>query len=58
VVFDNVLVVITRNRYNDDILLDGQRLATWSTFRGYAIGWTPVSPEQHFIQVTNGKRVG
>ena len=54
VVFDNVLVVVTRDRFQDDVLLDGQRLTTWTTFRGYAVGRTSLSHGLHFLQVMPG----
>lgn len=54
VVFDNILVVVVKSEFRDDILFDGQRLTTWSTYWGYAIGRTSVSHAQHFLQVVSG----
>jgi len=54
VVFDNRVVVITRNEFRDDILLDGQRLTTWSTYWDYSVGWSAVTHDQHVLHVVSG----
>ena len=48
------MVVIVKNEFRDDILLDGQRLTTWNTYWEYSIGWSPVTHDQHLIQVVSG----
>ena len=48
------MVVITRNEFRDDILLDGQRLTTWNTYWDYSVGWSAVTHDQHVLHVVSG----
>jgi len=47
-------VVIVRSEFEDDILLDGQRLTTWNTYWGYSIASMSVSHRHHLIRVIPG----
>ena len=54
VVFHDIVVVIVKSEYQNDIALDGQRLTNWNEYWGYAVGWSTVTHDQHVIQVVPG----